>query len=52
MWRLSPYQDLLEKGKSCRDAIFLDIGSCSENHGIIANPRFIYINNQPPYSNN
>jgi hypothetical protein len=30
--RLSPYQDLLKIGKSRKDAIFLDIGSCREDH--------------------
>ena len=33
MWRLSPYQDLLRTGKSRKDAIFLDLGSCGENRG-------------------
>ena len=30
--RLPPYQDLLKIGKSRKDAIFLDIGSCREDH--------------------
>ena len=30
MWHLSPYQDLLKRGKSYKGAIFLDIGSCGE----------------------
>jgi len=29
----SLYQNLLEIGKSRKGAIFLDIGSCSENYG-------------------
>ena len=33
MWRLSPYQDLLRTGKSRKEAIFLDIGSCGEKRG-------------------
>ena len=30
--RMPSYQDLLKIGKSRKDAIFLDIGSCCENH--------------------
>lgn len=35
----SAYPNLLEMGKSGKGAIFLDIGSCSENHGIITATR-------------
>ena len=36
MCRLSPYQDLLRTGKSRKEAIFLDIGSCGEKLRIVA----------------
>ena len=35
VWHQSPYQDLLKRGKSDGDAIFLDIGSGSENNPVI-----------------
>jgi hypothetical protein len=38
------YQNLLEIGRSRKGAIFLDIGSCSENHGIIIANRLIVQN--------
>ena len=30
--RLAPYQDLLRIGKSRKDAIFFDVGSCCKSH--------------------
>ena len=40
----SSYQNLLEMGKSRKGAIFLDIGSCSENHAIIITIRLLVQN--------
>ena len=37
--RLPPYQDLLKIGKSRKDAIFLDIGSCCEDHSTRPSPQ-------------
>ena len=40
-WRLSPYQDLLRTGKSRKEAVFLDIGSCGEKRGTLVSQKML-----------